>query len=75
MLLRTAVLVFEFPETVWTARFILAVSAPIVLPFRLAPAAQRAVAGDATLADLTALLVLFSIPLLLIGRRKRSPLA
>ena len=73
ILLRTAVLVFQFPDTVWTSRFILMVSAPIMLPFRLAPAAQRSVVGNATLADLTALLVLFAIPLLLIGRGKRSP--
>ena len=72
MLLRIAVLFFSFPTTVWTARVILSTSAPIVLPFRVAPAANRAVLGDVTLADLTALLVLFAIPLLLIGRRRRS---
>lgn len=75
ILLRTAVLVFQFPETVWTARLILMVSSPIALPFRLVPAANRTVLGDATLADVTALLVLFAIPLLLIGRRNRSHLS
>lgn len=72
MLLRAAVLILQFPDTVWTVRWILTTSAPIVLPFRLAPAANRAVVGDATLADVTALLVLFAIPLLLIGRGKRA---
>ncbi len=72
ILLRTAILIFQFPDTVWTARWIVLASYPIVLPFRLVPAANRAVLGGATLADVTALLVLFAIPLLLIGRRSRS---
>lgn len=73
VLLRAAVLLFQFPETVWSARLILMISSPIVLPFRLAPAANRAILGEATLADVTALMVLFAIPLLLIGRRTRAP--
>lgn len=72
ILIRTAVLVFAFPATVWTARSVLTASEPILLPLRLAPVADRAVLGNATLADFTALLVLFAIPLLLIGKQRRS---
>ena len=70
-LLRGAVLLLHFPETVWTVRAILTVSSPLVAPFRLPPAANRVVVGNATLADLTALLVLIAIPLLVMGRRSR----
>jgi hypothetical protein len=72
ILLRCAVLVLQFPDTVWTVRLILTVSAPVVFPFRLAPAANRVVLGGATLADMTALMVLIAVPLLFIGRRGRG---
>jgi hypothetical protein len=72
VVLRSAVLVLQFPETVWTVRLILATSAPIVLPFRIAPAANHHLLGNATLAEVTALLVLLAIPLLLIGRGRRA---
>lgn len=72
ILLRLAVLVMQFPDTVWTVRAILAVSAPIVLPFRLASGAHRVLLGDASLADFTALAVLLAIPLLLVGRRRQA---
>lgn len=75
VLLRAAVLIFQFPETVWTARAVLTMSTPVVLPFSILPAASRPVLGAATLADLTALLVLFAIPLLIIGRQHRSTMA
>ena len=72
ILLRTAVLVLQFPDSVGTVKVILSASAPMVYPFRLAPAAQRMVLGNATLADVTALVVLLAVPLLLVGRRKRG---
>lgn len=72
ILLRSAVLVMQFPDTVWTVKTILSASAPLVLPFRLAPAAHRMVLGNATLADMTTLVVLLTIPLLLVGRRRRA---
>jgi hypothetical protein len=72
ILLRCAVLALQFPDSVWTVKLILAVSAPVVFPFMLAPAAARIVFGSASLADITALVVLFAVPLLLIGRRKRG---
>ncbi len=71
ILLRSAVLLMQFPETVWTVKTILSVSAPLVLPFRLAPAAHRIVLGNATLADMTAMVVLLAVPLLLVARRGR----
>jgi hypothetical protein len=70
--LRCAVLVFAFPQTVMSVAAILAVSSPIVFPLTLVPAANRTVLGTATLADLTAALVLLAIPLPLLGRRWRS---
>lgn len=72
VLLRSTVLVLQLPDTVWTVETILSVSAPLVLPFRLAPAAHRLVLGNATLADATALVVLLAVPLLLVGRRNRG---
>ncbi len=72
ILLRSAVLLLQFPDTVWTVKLILTASAPVVIPFRLAPAAHRVVLGNAALADLTALVVLLAFPLLIIGRRKRG---
>ncbi|MGH2615710.1 MAG: hypothetical protein ACRDJC_10760, partial [Thermomicrobiales bacterium] len=70
VLLRCAVLVFGFPDSVWTVETILTVSSPIVLPLTLAPASNRVVFGSATLADLTAVLLLTAAPLLLLGWRR-----
>ena len=69
VLLRCAILVLEFPETVWSTDAILAISKPVALPFTIVGPANRAVIGSATLADLTALLLVLAIPLPLLGRR------
>lgn len=69
--LRCTVLALALSDTVWAVRSILSVSSPIVLPLSVVPAANRAVAGSATLSDLTAALVLLAVPLALIGRRAR----
>lgn len=70
VLLRCAILVLRFPESVWTVEMMLSASSPVVLPLTIVPAANRMVIGAATLSDLTALLVLLAAPLLLIGRRR-----
>lgn len=70
--LRCAVLVLAFPETVGTMRWILSASSLLVAPLSIAPAADRTVVGAATLSDLTAALVLLSVPLALLGRRARG---
>lgn len=72
IVLRCLILMLSFPPTVWTVKTILSLSAPLVLPLTLLPAAQRAVIGSATLADLTAALVLMALPLPLLGIRGRS---
>ncbi len=67
--MRCLVLFFSLPASVSSVSTILAVSSPIILPFRLLPVAERAVLGSATLADLTAVLILLALPLPFLGRR------
>ena len=70
--MRCLVLFFSMPASVSSVSTILAVSSPIVLPFRLLPVAERAVLGSATLADLTAVLILLALPLPFLGRRPHT---
>jgi hypothetical protein len=72
IVLRCAILALALPDTVWTVQAILSASAPIVLPLTILPVADRAVVGSATLADLTAALLLSAIPLALLSRRARA---
>jgi hypothetical protein len=71
--LRCAVLIFSLPDTVWSVRFILSASSPMVSPLRIIPAGSRVVLGEATLSDLTAAVVLLALPLPLLGLRGRVP--
>ena len=58
---------------VWTGQALYAVSAPLVAPFAVFPAARRPLLGGADLADLTAVGIVALIPLvLLIGDRRRA---
>lgn len=68
VLLRCLVLLFGFPDSVWTMKTILMLSSPLVLPFTIVPAAQRTIIGAATLSDLTAALILLVLPLPFLGR-------
>ena len=70
-LLRCAVLTLALPESVWSVGTILDLSSPITKPLSVVPPASRVVAGAATLADLTATLLLLALPLALLGRRQR----
>jgi hypothetical protein len=72
MALRMVVLLFRFPDTVWAVQTILSLSAPIVLPLSFLPSGERVVIGSATLADVTAALLLVALPLPLLGRRGRG---
>lgn len=69
--LRCAVLILGLPESVWSVGTILSLSSPLATPLTVVPPANRVVAGAATLADLTATLVLLALPLALLGRRHR----
>ncbi len=71
VVLRCAVLVLAFPPTVWSVNAIVTASSPIVLPLSAIPAAQRTVAGSATLSDLTTALVLLAAPLPFLSRQRR----
>lgn len=70
--MRCLVLFFSMPTSVSSVSTILSISNPIVLPFRLLPVAERAVLGSATLADLTAVLILLALPLPFLGRRPHA---
>ena len=70
--IRVVILVVDFPQSVWTVKTLLALSMPIVRPLQIVPAAQRPLLGAATLSDLTACLLLVSLPLLFLGRRAWS---
>jgi hypothetical protein len=70
-ILRCAVLVLALPESVGSVGMILSLSKPIIRPLTVVPPADRVVAGAATLADLTATLLLLALPLALLGRRHR----
>jgi hypothetical protein len=72
MAMRCLVLFFSMPASVSSVSMILAISSPIVLPFRLLPVAERAVLGSATLADLTAVLILLALPLPFLGKRPHA---
>jgi hypothetical protein len=67
--LRLIVLLLAFPETVWTVKTILSLSAPAIAPLAVLPAAQRPLLGSATLSDLTAALVIVALPLPFLGNR------
>jgi len=68
-ILRCAVLILDYPNTVATVRTILVASAPIALPFSVLPGAERVILGSATLADITAALLIVAAPLLVVGSR------
>jgi ABC-type amino acid transport system permease subunit len=70
-ILRCAVLILGLPESVWSVGTILSLSSPLTMPLTAVPPANRVVAGAATLADLTATLLLLALPLALLGRRHR----
>ena len=70
--MRCLVLFFSLPASVSSVSTILAISNPVILPFRLLPVAERAVLGSATLADLTAVLILLALPLPFLGRRPHA---
>lgn len=70
--LRLVVLLFGFADTVATVNAIVTISEPLVAPLKLAPVANRMVAGSATLADLTTAIVLIAAPLPFLGRRERA---
>jgi hypothetical protein len=70
VVLRTVVLLLGFPATVWTVKTVLAISAPVVLPLSVLPAAGRVVIGAATLADLTTAILLFAALIPFLGRRR-----
>ena len=72
MAMRCLVLFFSMPASVSSVSMILAISSPIVLPFRLLPVAERTVLGSATLADLTAVLILLALPLPFLGKRPHA---
>ncbi len=72
MALRCLVLFFSMPTSVSSVSAILSVSSPVVFPFRFLPVAERAVLGSATLADLTAVLILLALPLPFLGRRPHT---
>jgi len=69
-ILRCPVLVLGFPESVWSVGPILSLSSALKKPLTIVPPASRVVAGSATLADLTATLLLLALPLALLGRRQ-----
>ena len=71
-ILRCAVLIWGLPESVWSVGTILSLSSPLTKPLSVIPAANRVVAGAATLSDLTTALVLLAFPLALLGRRQRG---
>ena len=71
--LRCAVLILQFPDTVWTVRSILAVSAPLLRPIQIIPGASRVLVGEATLADFTVALVLSAAPLVILARPGTAP--
>jgi len=70
--MRCLVLFFSLPTSVSSVSTILSLSSPIVRPFRLLPVAERSVLGSATLADLTAVLILLALPLPFLGRRPHA---
>lgn len=67
--LRCLLLILGFPDTVWTVKSILSISAPLVLPFAIVAPAPRPMIGAATLSDLTAAVLLVVLPLPFLGRR------
>jgi ABC-type amino acid transport system permease subunit len=69
-ILRCTVLILSLPESVWSVGMILSLSSPLTKPLTIVPPANRVVAGSATLADLTATLLLLALPLALLGRRQ-----
>ncbi|MFN8591362.1 MAG: hypothetical protein U0031_07850 [Thermomicrobiales bacterium] len=72
--LRCMALILSFPPTVSSVSAILAITDLIVKPLHHAPGASRMIIGNATLADLTAAIVLLVAPLPLIGfRTARQP--
>lgn len=71
--LRLVILALSFPDSVWTVKTLLAISAPLVLPFTLLPVGQRTIIGSATLSDLTAALILCALPLPFVSSRMRGP--
>ena len=70
--MRCLVLFLSLPTSVSSVSTILALSEPIVLPFRFLPVAERTMLGSATLADLTAVLILVALPLPFLGRRPHA---
>lgn len=70
--LRVVILALSFPDSVWTVKTLLSLSAPLVMPLTLVPVGQRTLIGSATLSDLTAALILCALPLPILSRRLRG---
>ncbi len=60
-------------ERVLAGAVVYGVSGPIVLPLEMIPAGSRPFIGGATLADVTAAVLVLTIPLFVISRRTGNP--
>lgn len=67
--LRSMVLILGFPASVASVATILAATDPLTYPLTLIPGANLAILGSASLADLTAAIILAMAPVPLLARR------
>lgn len=72
MLLRALLLMASVDERTWSGTILATATTPVVMPLRLLPGGTRPLIGDASLADITAAVLLLAVPLFLLSRPPRS---
>jgi len=70
LIVRGVLLVLRIGPRVWSGATMYRLTDPLLLPLTLVPGADRRLLGDATLADVTAIVALIFVPLWLAMRRR-----
>jgi len=72
LLLRTLLLAAGIDEQSWSRSALSVATGPLVLPLQAIPGGSRTIIGSATLADVTAAVLLLAVPIFVLSRPARG---